>query len=123
MWMRVRATLAIALPRRCFLLRDADHHDPEAPFPLGLLHVPPRGQLLRLALLEADHRDPVASDEALERAHVRGADLPQRRRRGNREATIQQETHDLPLGLKLREIASEKDPVDRVDLERHPLPQ
>jgi hypothetical protein len=69
------------------------------------------------------HRDPVVGSEPLDCPHVRLADLAQRSRRGDRKPAIQQEPHYLPLGLQLRDITSEEDPIHRVDLERHPLPQ
>jgi Phage integrase family len=61
--------------------------------------------------------------EDLDRAHVPLADLPQRSRRGDRQAAVEQEPHDLPLGLQFGDVAGEEDPVDRVELERCPLPQ
>jgi hypothetical protein len=110
-------------PGRRLLLRHADHHHSEATLPLGLMYVAPGAKLLGLALLEVHHWDPVAGREALDRADVRGADLPQRCRRRDRESPIEEEPHEHPLGLQLRGIAREEDPVDRVDLERDPLPQ
>ena len=61
--------------------------------------------------------------EPLHRADVCRADLAQRRRRRDHEATIQEEPHDHPLGLQPRNVAREEDPIDRVDLERDPFPQ
>ncbi len=51
---------------------------------------PGRRRLPGLPLPEVHHRDPLAvpAREALDRAHVRGADLAQQRRRSDQEATI-----------------------------------
>jgi hypothetical protein len=87
------------------------------------LRVAAGDQLLGLALAETHHRDPVAPREPPDRARVGGADLAERRRRGDREAAIEQEPHHLTLGLQLRHIARQEDPIDRIDPERHPLPQ
>jgi hypothetical protein len=57
-------------------MRDADHHHPEAPHPLSLLHVAAGDRLRGLALLEVHYRDPVVSSEPLDRPNVGGADPP-----------------------------------------------
>jgi hypothetical protein len=121
--MGVRAALAKPLPRRGLLLRHPDHHDPEAALTVGLVHVPAGRQFLGLALLEMHHRNPIAIGEPVDRPDIRGADLPQRGRRGDRKPAIQQEPHHLPLALQLRDVAGEEDPIDGVDLERDPLPE
>ena len=69
------------------------------------------------------HRDLVAGSEPLHRSHIRLADLAPRSRRRDGEPAIQQEPHDLPLGLQGRDIPRQEDAIDRIDLEGDPLPQ
>ena len=69
------------------------------------------------------HRHLLLGREPLDRSHVALADLPQRRRRWDREPAIQQKPHHQPLGLQLRDVPGEKDPIDRPHLERDPLPK
>jgi hypothetical protein len=121
--MRRRPTGLEPAPGRGLLLGDADHHHAEPPLPLGLLHVAAGDELLGLALLEMHHRDSMPLGEPFDRPDVRVADLPERRRRGNRKPPVQQKPNHLPLGLQLRQVPREEDPIDRVDLERHPLPK
>jgi hypothetical protein len=114
----LRAALPPPAPRRGSLLRDADHHDPEAPLRLRRPEVPAGDLLLDITLLKAHHRDLVLDDEPLDRADVLAADPPQDRGRGDREPAIQQKPDHLKLGLQPRHVRLKEQPVDRPDLER-----
>src|ERR1700739_4151890 len=61
----VRAAVAPPPPRRGALLRDPDHHHPEAPLALGRLEMLARDLLLDIALHKPRHRDLVRDDETL----------------------------------------------------------
>ncbi len=102
--MRVGAPLPPARPHPCALLGNPDQEDAEAALPLGLLEVGAGELLLRLALLETDDGDLVAGGEALDRAHVAGADLAQQRGRGDREAAVEEEADHEPLAHQLRHV-------------------
>ena len=114
----VRAAVPPASPRRGALLRDADHHHPEAPLALGRLEVLAGDVLLDIPLHKADHRNLVLGDEPLDRLDVLAADPPQHRRRGNRKAAIQEKPDHLKLRLQPRHIPLKEQPVDRPNLER-----
>ena len=118
MRMAVRAAVAPAPPRRGSLLRDSDHHHPEAPLALGRLEMLARDVLLDIALHKAHHRDLVLGDEPLDRLDVRAADPPQHHGRGNRKPAIQEKPDHLKLGLQPRHVPLKEQPVDRPDLER-----
>lgn len=121
--MRRRAPGLIAPPGRRLLLRDADHDHPKATLALGRAQVRARDQLLGLALFEMHHRDLLLGREALDRAHIPSTDLAQRRWRGDRHPTVEQEPYEHPLGLQLGYVPGKKDPICRIDLERDPLAQ
>jgi hypothetical protein len=114
---------APAAPRERLLLRDADQDDPEAARALGGLDVAPRHLLLGLALGEAHDRDVVLVGEALDRLDVRASHPREQRRRGDREAAVEQEAHELALGHEPRHVRLQEQPVYGADLERHVLAQ
>jgi hypothetical protein len=62
-----------------------------------LRRTPLRVVLLDLALREPHHRDVLLQPETIDRVHIDAADLPQHRRRRNREPTVQQEPDHPPL--------------------------
>src|ERR1039458_7851733 len=103
--MRVRVTAAItpAAPRPRLLLRDAEHHHPRALLPLGLSHVRARDILLDHVLGEPHHRDLPRVGERVDLLNIRGADLPQDRRRRDRPACpLIEEPHQLTIALQPR---------------------
>lgn len=117
--MAVRAAVAPAPPRRGLLLRDPDHHHPEAALALGPLEMLTGEVLLDLALHEPDHRDVVVEGELVDRVGVVAAHLAQHGRRGDRKPAIQQEPDHLPLGLQSRDVPLQEQPIHRPDLEGH----
>ena len=114
----VRPTVTPPAPRRGALLRDPDHHHPEAPLALGRLEVLARDVLLDVPLLKAHHGDLALADELLDRLHVRAADPSQHRRRRDRKAAIEEKPDHLKLRLQSRHVALKEQPVHRPDLER-----
>jgi hypothetical protein len=114
----VRPAVAPAPPRRRALLRDPDHHHPEAALPLGRLEVLARDLLLDVALHAAHPWDLVLGDEPIDRLDILAADPPQHRRRGNRKAPVEQKPDHLKLRLQPRNVALKEQPIDRPDLER-----
>jgi len=118
---RVRAALAPAAPDERPLLADADHHDPEAPLPLGRLQVGTGDLLLRLAPAEADDRDLVGGRERVDLLDIALAVAAEQRRRGNPKAAVEQEA-DQPAGAhQLRDPGVQQDPVDRTHAKRDTL--
>ena len=107
----VRAAVAPAAPGGRALLRDPDHHHPEAPLALRGLEVLARDLLLDIPLHKAHHRDLVLDNEILDRAHVIAADPPQHHRRRDREPAIEQKPDHLKLGLQPRHVPLKEQPV------------
>ena len=119
MRMPVRAAVPPPTPRRGSLLADPDHHHPEAALTLSALEMLTSDLLLHIPLDEPDRRDLVGDDELVDAVDVVTADLPQHRRRRDREPAIQQEPDHLPLGHQPRHVPLQEQAIDRPDPERH----
>ena len=87
--MRAAAAGAPAAPGGRLLLGHPDQHAAEAALPLGALEIAARELLLRLTLLEADHRDVALAREAFDPLSELPADLAEQRRRGDREIAVE----------------------------------
>ena len=116
MRMPVRAAVAPPAPRRGSLLRDTDHHHAVAAVALGALEILASDLLLHIPLDEPDRRDLVGGDVVVDSVDVVAADLPQHRRRRDREPAIQQEPDHLPFGHQPRHVPLQEQAVDRPDL-------
>jgi hypothetical protein len=107
------------LPNAGFLLRDTDHHDTQAAILLGAFEELADDLLLDIAPRAPDHLDLALGHEPVDPLHVAAADLPQHRRRRDREPAIEQEPDHLPQRLQPRRIPVQEQPVDRPDPEGH----
>ena len=98
MRMPVRPAIPPPAPRRGLLLRDPDHHHAVAILPLGTLEMLASDVLLDIPLDEPDRRNLVGGDVRIDPVDIVTADLPQHRRRRDREPPIQKKPDHLPLG-------------------------
>ena len=117
--MPVRATVTPPAPRRGLLLRDPDHHDPVAVLALSGLEMRAGDLLLHITLDELHCRNLVTDDVVVDLVDVVTADLPQHRRRRDREPAIQQKPDHLPLAHQPRHVPLQEQAIDRPDPERH----
>jgi hypothetical protein len=119
----VRAPLAPAAPGAGLLLGNADHDAAEAALPPGALQVGTGDLLLVLALLKPHDRNLVVGGEAFDRPYLAAPDLAEQRRRGDREAPVQEEADQHPRGHQPRHVGMEQEAVDGADMESDAVAQ